>query len=322
MNTVSLKKYLFKGGWSLFMIIFNSVIGIIPFLFFFLADITYTVKFPFGILITFICFGFFILSRIDLYYIEVSPNEITKKNLWFFWIEEKIKKENIITIKLDKMSRKAGHGGFFYVRSLRILTNGQPLDLYPGDFCNEYFFELHSTLEKFNYRNVIFKEAPLPIKITPISDDLILPKLKEANDEKIIFNKEDAVWNEESISFNRKLGTVTFPSKFTKKHKTINFKSLKFYTLYYPVYPEKRGIYYEVIIQDAEDKELLSLYVTQHSTSFYSTLVWYMDKNRPLPPSKFFNKYRKQDYERRKHKGFPPPLYPSEIEITEETLNY
>lgn len=45
----------------------------------------------------------------------------------------------------------------------------------------------------------------------------------------------------------------------------------------------------------------------------WSLLVWYMDKNRPLPPGTAFDPYRKRDEERRKKEGYPPPLYPSRI---------
>ncbi|MBU3025499.1 hypothetical protein, partial [Zobellia galactanivorans] len=36
-----------------------------------------------------------------------------------------------------------------------------------------------------------------------------------------------------------------------------------------------------------------------------SFLIWYMDKNRPLPPGDAFDEYRKADYKRRKEEGFP-----------------
>lgn len=49
----------------------------------------------------------------------------------------------------------------------------------------------------------------------------------------------------------------------------------------------------------------------------FSALVWYMDKNRPLPPGKDLDPYREKDYERRKAEGFPKPLYPSQIKILE-----
>ncbi len=51
----------------------------------------------------------------------------------------------------------------------------------------------------------------------------------------------------------------------------------------------------------------------------WSQYVWYMDKNRPLPPNKAFDKYRDIDFERRKAAGFPPPLYKSKIPTLEAT---
>ncbi|MBL3659101.1 hypothetical protein [Fulvivirga sediminis] len=50
--------------------------------------------------------------------------------------------------------------------------------------------------------------------------------------------------------------------------------------------------------------------------SFY---LWYMDKNRPLPPGEAFDAYRERDYERRKAEGFPPPLFPSTFDTPEAT---
>ncbi|WP_062060133.1 hypothetical protein [Aquimarina longa] len=52
----------------------------------------------------------------------------------------------------------------------------------------------------------------------------------------------------------------------------------------------------------------------------WSLIVWYMDKNRPLPLGDAFDAYRQQDYERRKAEGFPKPLYPSTIDTPEATL--
>ncbi|WFO14845.1 hypothetical protein M601_013075 [Cellulophaga baltica 4] len=52
---------------------------------------------------------------------------------------------------------------------------------------------------------------------------------------------------------------------------------------------------------------------------YWNFLVWYMDKNRPLPPGAAFDEYRKQDFERRKAEGFPKPLYPSNIPTPEAT---
>lgn len=56
-----------------------------------------------------------------------------------------------------------------------------------------------------------------------------------------------------------------------------------------------------------------------HNVEYWSFMVWYMDRNRPLPPDKVFDQYRQKDFERRKAEGFPPPLYPSDIPTPEAT---
>jgi len=48
-----------------------------------------------------------------------------------------------------------------------------------------------------------------------------------------------------------------------------------------------------------------------------SYLVWYMDRNRPLPPRRVFEQYQKEEYKRRKAAGFPPPLFVSHIPTPE-----
>jgi hypothetical protein len=52
---------------------------------------------------------------------------------------------------------------------------------------------------------------------------------------------------------------------------------------------------------------------------WWSYFVWYMDKNRPLPPGKAFDPYRQKDFERRKAEGFPKPLFESNIPTPEAT---
>ncbi|PXV63757.1 hypothetical protein CLV62_1126 [Dysgonomonas alginatilytica] len=52
-------------------------------------------------------------------------------------------------------------------------------------------------------------------------------------------------------------------------------------------------------------------------TNCMSFLVWYMDRNRPLPPGEDLDAYRQKDYERRKAEGFLKPLYKSTISMTD-----
>jgi hypothetical protein len=53
--------------------------------------------------------------------------------------------------------------------------------------------------------------------------------------------------------------------------------------------------------------------------NYWAFTVWYMDKNRPLPPGDAFDPYREKDFERRKAEGFPKPLYKSNIPTPEFT---
>ncbi len=59
--------------------------------------------------------------------------------------------------------------------------------------------------------------------------------------------------------------------------------------------------------------------VNFHPLNYWSFMVWYMDKNRPLPPGNAFDEYRERDFQRRKAEGFPSPLYPSFVPTPEAT---
>ena len=65
----------------------------------------------------------------------------------------------------------------------------------------------------------------------------------------------------------------------------------------------------------ANGGDLAELYLEE----FWDFVVWYMDKNRPLPPGTAFDPYREADFQRRKAEGFPKPLYKSYIPTPEAT---
>ncbi|WP_417786018.1 hypothetical protein [Tenacibaculum sp.] len=62
-------------------------------------------------------------------------------------------------------------------------------------------------------------------------------------------------------------------------------------------------------------RDVMGLYVIED----WSFIVWFMDKNRPLPPGSAFDEYRQADFERRKAAGFPMPLFPSHFDTPEAT---
>ena len=113
------------------------------------------------------------------------------------------------------------------------------------------------------------------------------------------------------IILDRLNGIITFPNVFYGKPITMPFdKVLAALKLNGKNGPVSLGFYHHKILATDIDLD----YTPIKSWSF---IVWYMDKNRPLPPGKVFDPYRKRDYERRKAEGFPEPLYESWISIYE-----
>ena len=109
------------------------------------------------------------------------------------------------------------------------------------------------------------------------------------------------------IILDRLNGIITFPNVFYGKPITIPFdKVLAALKLNGMGAPVSLGFYHHKILATNIDLD----YSPKSSWSF---IVWYMDKNRSLPPGKLFDPYRKRDYERRKAEGFPEPLYESWI---------
>ena len=111
----------------------------------------------------------------------------------------------------------------------------------------------------------------------------------------------------QKIILDRLNGIITFPGIFYGKPITMPFDkvsaALKF-----------NGIGASVSLGFCHHKILAtSIRIDNTPKSSWSFIVWYMDKNRPLPPGKVFDPYRKRDYERRKAEGFPEPLYESWI---------
>ncbi len=117
---------------------------------------------------------------------------------------------------------------------------------------------------------------------------------------------------------NRKDGLITMTGFLWQKNITMEFKKVEFaYSTggdnvigafeLEAIRPNKWQTFDMFSIVGAECYEQMSF------------ITWYMDKNRPLPPSTALDKYRQQDFERRKAEGFPKPLYPSNIPTPEAT---
>jgi hypothetical protein len=127
------------------------------------------------------------------------------------------------------------------------------------------------------------------------------------------------------ITFDRKNSRLTLPKSNDKEYFTILFKHLKatrrsFGTASYYSGPEL------LFFRDTRNPrpwrfndEITMSYFSDEGEpkDVWSFYVWYMDKNRPLPPGDAFDAFRDADFERRKADGFPAPLFKSLIPTPE-----
>lgn len=118
---------------------------------------------------------------------------------------------------------------------------------------------------------------------------------------------------QKEMVLDRLNGTISYPRLFfSRKKVTISFKLI---TVFRDV---NDRIGQDLILVDRKDKFNWNL-AENDCDAYWSFMVWYMDKNRPLPYGSAFFKYRNADFERRKAEGFPKPLYASYIETPEYT---
>lgn len=128
-----------------------------------------------------------------------------------------------------------------------------------------------------------------------------------------IFNTKE----KKTLTLNRYSGNITFPITNSKIH-NMPFEDLE---AGYKIIGGSSPTLI-LIIRDCKNKKNGVSSPPSHLLDIYETLsfyVWYMDKNRPLPPGTAFDPYRQKDFERRKAEGFPSPLYRSHIPTPEAT---
>lgn len=112
--------------------------------------------------------------------------------------------------------------------------------------------------------------------------------------------------------YNRLDGTVSIPRKYGMGYCTIPFNKVKYGTS-----SSRMGSISLTMMLPKWEFPLRT--IGGEPETAISNYVWFMDKNRPLPPGKVFDPYRERDYQCRKAEGFPAPLYESYIKIEEYT---
>lgn len=129
----------------------------------------------------------------------------------------------------------------------------------------------------------------------------------------IFFLLKSLISTKKVFIFNRKKGTLTYPELLWRSSKTIPFSEACFIRNRVGPYAGENS-HLAIIRADGITRTLITW---DHPNEYFSFFVWYMDRNRPLPPGTAFDPYRERDYERRKAEGLQPPLYPADIDTPE-----
>ena len=118
------------------------------------------------------------------------------------------------------------------------------------------------------------------------------------------------------LILNREEGTISMPCAFKKENVVISFEEGDGIVKFTAGGGAAPDVYLVFFTKNRKKGGHLS-----HSDiyAFWDFVVWYMDKNRPLPPGTAFDPYREADFQRRKAEGFPKPLYKSYIPTPEAT---
>lgn len=124
------------------------------------------------------------------------------------------------------------------------------------------------------------------------------------------------------IVFSRKSGTLEIPGAFWDKPHLFRFEDVHaVYSLGHLLasIPRISALRLRTYAKFFKLRGAVSLNIAALTYEAWSFWVWYMDKNRPLPPGNALDEFRQKDFERRKAEGFPPPLYKSKIPTPEAT---
>ncbi|QXP59321.1 hypothetical protein [Olleya sp. HaHaR_3_96] len=135
----------------------------------------------------------------------------------------------------------------------------------------------------------------------------------------IIFTVIGFKSSKKQMVMDRLKGTITFPKiNGEKKSITVPFHKGKGGIKSYMIGDVMHTDLFFKTLKGVKPKVVGNL-SEHYLEEVWNFTVWYMDKNRPLPPGTAFDPYRQQDFERRKTLGFPKPLYKSTVPTPEAT---
>lgn len=115
---------------------------------------------------------------------------------------------------------------------------------------------------------------------------------------------------------DRMNGTVTFPRHLFFPRCTVPFSKV------IPGYSKgTMNLAFRFCFLHPRTKAAIPV-LAEYDSDWWPFYVLYMDKNRPLPQGDVFDAYREKDFLRRKAAGFPKPIYPNTILVTDAYMGY
>ncbi|MBD8347647.1 hypothetical protein [Dysgonomonas sp. HGC4] len=115
------------------------------------------------------------------------------------------------------------------------------------------------------------------------------------------------------LTFDREAQTVSYQCMYGLRKYSCGFDESMFQS-HLASMVNSNSTYLALRIPGMKDYAIVSDLLPYISMSYY---VWYMDRNRPLPPGSALDDYRESDYLRRRSESFPFPQYMSAIPTPE-----
>ena len=123
---------------------------------------------------------------------------------------------------------------------------------------------------------------------------------------------------EKYITLDRVTGEITYPDWLFAPHHTVPVAEVT--AFWVGTGGASGALGQELSTNPPGSKRVVNL--AMHPGAFdksWSFILWYLDRNRPLPPGDAFDEFRERDFARRRAEGFPPPLFPSRFPTPEAT---
>ncbi len=232
--------------------------------------------------------------------------------------------------KINKEKIKPNKKGEIQVASDEVFIKCNKKKSFGYYLLNIFFYTLGYAFLTFSYHYLTSSEpSDTFVKIWLISIAAFTSIMT------VYYTNEYFFSSKKNIVLDRLNGKITLPATFYYKSRTLKFNHVEAIIKKMGVPDDYGGgdtvlkLYitdkyetFRCLVKSLDTNKHISIKSIPEENdieAFWVFMVWYMDKNRPLPPGTAFDQYRQRDFERRKAEGFPKPLSISYIKTPEAT---